>query len=833
MDIRSLREEYQQERRALEADFQAGRKSRDFLEGHTGLLDRMIQGLSQTHLSTGDFAVIALAGYGRRQMLPFSDVDLLIVHECSDPDVVQRVVTPFVTDLWDLTSDLGHQVWAYSDLTGLDPSEHYEFILALRDGRYLAGNRELASRVLDNLFPRIFQGNRAFFLEIIHREVEKRYRQQKYTIFQLEPDVKESPGGLRDHLAASWMEDLAGEPPFSKYSAADLDAAHEFMLALRIQLHLLTGRNDNKLSISRQEKISFILSPLDGEPASQKEIRQAIETFMKQYYTNARILNDRCRTMLDVTRSGPRPKELGASDLAQPVSMASVLEVFARAVEEGSSLSYELKEFIKSHMEDLEREGAGPGLKPLLFRFLHPSRGMSALLRDLYDLGILEIIFPEFRAIKARFCWDYYHRYTVDEHTILALRNIERLAPPREGISESDPSDRRFASLLEESSNPVLINLALLYHDIGKGREGNHSETGAELADIAMDRIGLTAQEREEVKFLILNHLAMSTVVFHRDHNDHKVLNEFAGLVENTETLRRLTLLTYADVKAVGPGTLTEWKRDQLWDVYVKAYRKLTLGFGEERIDEDDLGFADKLIDSLPVNLDRNRFAEFLEGFPLSYLRTEPNRIYGHFELANRLSPEEPVQSSISSNDGLYELCVVTPDRRRLFARIAGMLSYFDMNIVKGYGFANSQDVVLDFFEFFDTGDRFRHSREIQRFRRILHDVLTGRASIREMLERKTVSPLVQKMGKLEPVVYFEDDPERKMTLMEIISPDKPGLLYSIGSILASAGCDIELLLINTEGEKAVDVFYLRHNNVTLPEELKESLRAEILGSLI
>jgi len=831
MHIRLLKEEYLDKRKALEESFQRGGDSRAFLENHTSLLDRMVRELARDHLSE-DFAVIALGGFGRRQMLPFSDVDLLIVHECPDPAEVHGLVTPFVTALWDLISDLGHQVWSYSDLAGLDPSEHYEFVLALCDGRFLAGNRELASRVLGTAFPDIFLGNRSFFLETIHAEVEKRYRRQKFTIFQLEPDVKESPGGLRDHLAAAWMEKLIGEPPFSKHSADDLKTAHEFMLGLRIRLHLLAGRNDNKLSISRQEKISFTLSPIDGEPASQQEIREAIEAFMKQYYINARILNDRCRTMLDLTRPGPRPRELEISDFDQPISFESVLEVFARASEEGVSLSYQLKELIASEVPGLKTEGVGPELKPLLFRLLHPSRGMSALLRDMYDLGILEIIFPEFSKIKARFCWDYYHRYTVDEHTILALRNVERLAPPKEGVSDSDPSDKRFASLLEESSNPVLINLALLYHDIGKGMEGDHSVIGSELAEEAMKRIGLTSQERGEVSFLIRHHLAMSTVVFHRDHNDEKVLDEFAGLVSNTETLRRLTLLTYADVKAVGPGTLTGWKKDQLWDVYVKTYRKLTLGYGEERIDEDDLGFARKLIEALPGGLDKESFTEFLEGFPLSYLRTDPIKIYRHFKLANRLSPGEPVQSSISTNNGLYELCVVTPDRRRVFARIAGMLSYFDMNIVKGYGFANNQDVVLDFFEFFDAGNRFRHSREMQRFRRILHDVLTGKASIREMLRQKTDSPLVRKMGKLEPVVYFEDDPDRRMTLMEIISPDKPGLLYLIGSILASAGCDIELLLINTEGEKAVDVFYLRHNNVTLPEAMKRSLRAEIIESL-
>ena len=269
-----------------------------------------------------------------------------------------------------------------------------------------------------------------------------------------------------------------------------------------------------------------------------------------------------------------------------------------------------------------------------------------------------------------------------------------------------------------------------------------------------------------------------------------------------------------------------------MWDVYVKTYRKLTLGYGSERIDEDDLGIDKNLIKDLPAAVNRDAFEDFLEGFPLSYLRIKPRKIYKHFKLASSLNENNPVQSSISRSNGLYELCVVTPDRRRLFARIAGMLSYFDMNIVKGYGFANRQDTVLDFFEFFDSNSRFRFPRERKRFRSMLHEVLTDRRSVRELLTQKASSPLVMKMGQLEPVVYFEDDTEREMTLLEIISPDKPGLLYSIGSILSSCDCDIELLLINTEGEKAVDVFYIRHNNGILPESVKSELKRQILSSL-
>ena len=832
MDIKELRKDYLQNRSGLEKEFLARRDSARFLSRHSELLDELIQTVARPALEEFSFSIIAIGGYGRREMLPHSDVDLLVVHNSPDPAKVQKTVTPLITALWDLINDLGHQVWSITDLEELDIKEHYEFVLALRDGRYVTGDRKMASEVIDRIFPAVFKGEKEFFIEIVHSEIKKRHSLQKHTIFHLEPDIKESPGGLRDHLAAGWLEDLAGEPVFFKHSRADVDAAHEFMLGLRILLHIISGRNNNKLTIDQQEKISFMVSPLEGEPRSQEEIRAAIEAFMKRYYINARILNDRCKTMMDVSRPDKESRELDISDFGSLDNAVAVMNVFIKAGTEGSRISYALKKKITSLLPGIKNQENLPEIRESLIEFFKPFPGMSALLWEMYNLGFLELIFPEFSHIKARFCWDYYHRYTVDEHTILAIRNIEKLITSDNGGKPGNPADRRFASLLEESSGPVNITLALLFHDIGKGGEDEHSAAGARITEKALKRLGFAKEEREKISFLVLHHLAMSTIVFHRDHNDQKVLDEFADLVSDTETLRCLTLLTYADVKAVGPGTLNNWKKDQLWDVYVKTYRKLTLGYGSERIDEDDLGFDRNLIKGLPAAINKLEFEEFLEGFPLSYLRTKPKKIYKHFKLASRLNADNPVQSSISRSNGLYELCVVTPDRSRLFARIAGMLSYFDMNIVKGYGFANNKDTVLDFFEFFDSTSRFRFPRERRRFREMLHEVLTDRRSLREMLKQKEASPLVLKMGQLEPVVYFEDEKEREVTLLEIISPDKPGLLYSIGSILSSCDCDIELLLINTEGEKAVDVFYIRHNNGLLPDNVKMELKRQILDTL-
>lgn len=444
----------------------------------------------------------------------------------------------------------------------------------------------------------------------------------------------------------------------------------------------------------------------------------------------------------------------------------------------------------------------------------------------MYELGVLELLFPEFGTIKARVIRDFYHKYTVDEHTLIAIKSIEDLILDREG------ADGRFKSILSDTVFPYQLILALLLHDVGKSRGGKHSDESARMAARAMKRFRFEPDEINTVVFLIRNHLAMSAVIFRRDLEDEEVVRRFSNLVEDPEQLRLLTLLTYADIKAVAPGTLNDWKKDLLWQLYLQTYRKLTLGYGDERIHEEDIG--ERLLRNLPEGLDAFDFEEFLEGFPKRYLTSTPaNEIYQHFRLAARLE-DDPVQTQLTKRKTHFELCIITPDRSRIFSKIVGVLSYFEMNILKGYGFANSKETILDFFEFFDSRDSFRHSHERERFRKMLEQALNDEMSIERLLEekergifhRKTTTP------GFSPTVYFEDEVSERYTIMEIIAPDSLGLLYRISREIADLECDIDLALISTEGEKAVDVFYLAHRGGKLSTTHQQRLSAQIVESI-
>lgn len=446
----------------------------------------------------------------------------------------------------------------------------------------------------------------------------------------------------------------------------------------------------------------------------------------------------------------------------------------------------------------------------------------------MYELGTLESVFPEFGVVKARVIRDDYHQFTVDEHSLLAIKHIELLLTDEEGL------DQRFRGLLSETPESELLTLALLLHDVGKSDEQGHASRSADMAVTALKRLDFSLEEIEIIVFLIRNHLVMSSVMFRRDLDDPSVIETFSDLVQDPTRLRLLTLLTYADIKAVAPGTLNQWKRDLLWQLYVEAYRKLTYGFGQERVQEEDV--EERLLASLPVDLEADGFERFLEGFPLSYLKTTPaTEVYQHYRLALSRTQDNPVQVALTRDGKYYRLCVVAPDRSYLFAKIAGVLSYFDMNILRGYGFANRQGTALDLFRFSDTKKVFSlNPSEEERFLRLLREVIREEVPVESLLKGKETSVVHRRrFGTIQaPRLNFENDASDRYTIAEILAPDSIGLLYRIGREISGVECNIELLLINTEGSRAVDVFYLTHKGRKLRPELQELLRKRINDAL-
>ncbi len=820
--LHELRTEYEERRRSLEERLLADLDADRYLCAHTACVDGLIRRLAEPALAGGRFCVLATAGYGRREQFPHSDVDLLVVHDL-DEHRAEGLIAPFLNALWDTRLNLGHQVWSLSHLQHLTLDD-FEFVLALFNSRIVTGIEDLGLAVIEEIHPRFVQRYRSELLERILAGVRARHEQFSNTIYQLEPDVKEAPGGLRDHLAATWLQRLVGEPRFLSYSPGEVRRAHSFLKRIRILLHLFHRRPDNRLTHPMQEKLAAALG-FDG-PGTEA----SVERLMQEYFLNARVVSGFCAAMLHAAR----PEEenpLGPEDLPPLHTLDGVLEAFRISLDEGRPLSTRARSLI---LDAVPRLGEGlhlPDLRDQILDLFRPRPGLYQVLSQLYELGVLELLFPEFGTIKARVIRDFYHKYTVDEHTLLAIRIIEDLAV---GESSSDP---RFASVLRDTVNPSHLTLSLLLHDVGKSREGRHAEESARMATRALRRFRFDPETVQTVGFLIRQHLAMSAVIFRRDLEDDEVVRRFADLVGDPERLRLLTLLTYADIKAVAPGTLNDWKKDLLWQLYLETYRKLTLEYGEHRIAEASLEqetAATRLLEELEPDIDRAQFERFLDGFPSRYLTsTPPREIYEHFRMCERISPVNPVESHLSRRKSYYELCVVTPDRKRLFAKIVGLLSYFEMNILRGFGFANRNQTILDIFQFSDERKAFRHAEERERFQDLLRKAVVDEISVRRLLQGKEQSVLFRRRTPaFEPSLYFEDEESDRYSILEIIAPDALGLLFRISTEIAELGIDIDLALISTEGHKAVDVFYLSHGGSKLSAALKADLSRNIIQSI-
>ncbi len=421
----------------------------------------------------------------------------------------------------------------------------------------------------------------------------------------------------------------------------------------------------------------------------------------------------------------------------------------------------------------------------------------------MHDCGLLGRMFPPFQAITYRVVRDFFHKYTVDEHTLLTIRNLERL------ITDETPDRQRFASLLWDLTAPELLVLALLLHDVGKWRDDDHHLESVRMARDMFQRLGLAPEQRDAVEFLIANHLAMSQVAFRRDTEDPDIVRQFAELVGVEERLRMLCLMTLADVEAVSLETLTPWRAELLWRLFVDTYNQLTHGYGDEPIDAGQAG-SGELLAGRPPDLSEADITHFLQGLPRRYLQLfARDAIYGHVRLSRDIRPDE-VHLSVEQKGNAWELTVVTLDKPFLFSNISGVLASFGMDILRGHAMTNPNGLVLDVFQFTDQ-ERFLELNPgaIKQMFGVLNDVVSGRVSVADRLQGRARSLFHRRPVHVGSVVRSDNTSSTRYTIIDIIAADALGLLYRISRVMSLNGCDVDLVLIATEGHRAIDVFHI------------------------
>ena len=852
--ISELRGSLIEESARIARDFAAIGDGRAAVAQRTRLVEDILKRLWQDLVSADltdprDFTLVATGGFGRGWLFPFSDIDLLFLHaDRRGEEAHKEQIRRFSQELWDLKLKLSPASRTLAECDRFDPN-NTEFTISLLDCRYLTGDRELFARLRDKVIPKLVMREAKPSLQGLAEVTRERHGKFGQTVFHLEPNLKETPGGLRDYNVACWlalisaMGKLGDWPHASSLRAPvrkQLDAALEFLMATRCFLHFRHGRDDNSLSWEAQDEAAARkIGAADAEELTAAD-------WMRIYFGHARAVQ---RTVMQLQeeipeawsslrrqfqgwRSRPASPDFSVVDglifLQQSSSLRDpemLLRLFHFMAHHGLKLSATTEHRIEQELPALAvTPPRGAELWLYLQETLLQPHAAEAL-RAMHSLRLLTLLLPELKPIDSLVVRDFYHRFTVDEHSILAIESLHRLKESR------SQWDRRYAELLGELEDPELLYLALLLHDTGKGTPGgNHVEASLEIAGRCLDRLDVDAGERAAVLFLIGNHLEMSAQL-RRDIFNPETVAAFADKMGTPERLKMLCLLTYADIKAVNPEALTPWKAENVWQLYIGAANYLNRS-ADQRVHDANGEKLARLRSLAPVM--SAKFKEFVEGFPQRYLRVySAEEVIRHMEMAEEFG-HDPVQVDLKRGRHWYELTLVTKDRASLFATLTGVLAAWGMNIVKAHAFSNQAGTVVDTLYF---TDRFRtlelNMSEWERFKQSVAAVLTGAADLDKMLRDRQRS---EKSARVKVVVEtridFDDNCSSTSTLLQVIAQDRPRLLHRISSCLSHQKCNIEIALIDTEGQMAIDTFYLTSEGKKLTAEIQKKVEKALVSEL-
>ncbi len=839
----------------LKARFQAGESVIELVHARARVIDRHLVEL-WNHFDAGAAALVAVGGYGRGELHPYSDVDILVLLPDDLPADAEEGLSSFITALWDIGLEIGHSVRTVAQCAE-QAGQDLTIATTLMEARLLAGPQSLFEAMQAAVAPDAMWPSTEFFVEKRKEQIE-RYHRYHDTGYNLEPNVKGSPGGLRDiqmigwvakrHFGASTLAELVDHEFLTAGQLRRLENGQAFLWRIRFGLHILTGRREDRLLFDHQIKLAHLLGYEDAT------YTLAVEQLMQRYYRtvmdlsrlNEMLLQQFEEAILMDPDAPPEPlnehfevrngylqtthDQVFAND---PPALLEVFLVLQQNAELRGVSAYTIG-LIRRHLYLIDDEfRQNPRNHRLFLSILRAPAGVTHELRRMNRYGVLGLYIPAFGRIVGRMQYDLFHAYTVDEHTLFVVSNLRRFA-----LSRYDEEFPHCSQIMQSLEQPEIAYLSGLFHDIAKGRGGDHSELGAVDARAFCLEHGLSKYEAGIVAWLVRHHLILSTTAQKKDIGDPDVINEFAKQVGDPLHLDYLYILTVADVRGTDPKLWNSWKAQLFYDLYELTRRALRRGL-ENPIDGEQLILEKKAKarNALLANgVSEERIDEVWQLMNANYfLRHRPSEIAWHTEwLADSDTDSEVGLVDVrrrANGDGV-EAALFTPSVKRTFAHATAVLDELGMTIMDARVVPLENGYSIDSFVFMELDDRVEiDEARMQKIRRSLTRVLTAYddnvASVTRVLPRQA------RMFTTRTSVAFSPATRRDITVLELVAADRPGLLSTIGQVFIEQNIDIETAKIMTIGERAEDVFYIRpESGGALDDAALDELRQALLARL-
>jgi len=858
--VQQLRQTLKDGRARLREQYFARPQAAVLLHRQCRLVDSVLRALWDAYRMPKSAALVAVGGYGRGELFPYSDVDVLILRREGEPDEADAVdasISRFVSALWDIGLELGHSVRTVQECTR-EMRADVTVRTTLLENRQLAGNRTLVRALRTVIAAEL--DVRAFY------DAKALEQQQRHIRFHdlssnLEPNLKESPGGLRDLHTVLWIaraagigtrwRQLANRGLLTADEARHVARSERVLQHLRIRLHYLAGRREDRLVFDLQNQLAASLGLADNKQ------KRASEQMMQRYYRSAKAIRQSNVFLLQELQArlfpvDPTPHpidenfqavnellDIRADDTFErtPAAILGSFLAMQQHPELKGMSSRTLRALWQARQRIDSKFRRDPANRALFMKILRQPRGITHELRRMNQYGILGKYLPAFGRIVGQMQHDLFHVYTVDEHILMVVRNLRRFTEPQH--AHEYPLCSR---LMADFEHKELLYLAGIFHDIGKGRGGDHSHLGAIDAEHFCEQHGLSRSECALVVWLVERHLLMSATAQKQDITDPEVIRAFAAQVKTERRLVALYLLTVADIRGTSPKVWNGWKAKLLEDLF-HGTRRVLAGVSASATLHDSLaerqGEALRILRTYGLRDDAHRTL-WSQLDPVYFQRHSAEEIAWHTRLLYyRADPDLPIVKARPSKAGEgVQICVYVRDQPNLFARICGFFGKIQFSIVEAKIYTTRNQFALDTFTVLDPEHKPASYRDLTNYIEYeLMKRLTGQAPPDPIVPGRISRRL--KAFPLTPEVQIFPDDKGSHFILELVAGDRPGLLASIAEILARHNINVHNARINTLGERAEDVFLISgprlHDEaalVRLEASLLQALRMEPVAAL-